>query len=192
MAFCIEDNLLNECDEPNPMGGLYGKLYLADASAIDGAFTLGVDGQIDSISMVTTPDPGYFHEFDIIENLNSLTESGSQNDARAFINHSELVFVVAGRSQTARNVLQKLAKCKCGIVSIHTEGGGKRWVSGYTADQVQGVGLAARYATVTALEAATGAAAEDSNQYTVTISWKSNEMCRELDPAFDITTLLEP
>jgi len=190
MAFCIEDNLLNNCDE-NPIGGLFGKLYLADASGIDGAFTLGVNGEIDSISMQTTPDPAYFHEFDIVENQNNYTEDQQRTDSQAVVNNASLVFVVAGRTQSARNILQKLNRC-CQVVAIHTEGSGRRWVMGYTQDEVQGEGVAARYAKVSTNLSETGSAAEDSNQYTVTLTWVSNEMARELNAAFDISTILEP
>ncbi len=177
MSFCLNTELLQLCDEQGAGGT--SRFWLAPKDAVLSA-TVDSSEIVTSFTMASAPSPdGYFYEFQGYQETTSFTETLS-GEAPNTSYEQVLTTVFRIRSQEKRNVIEQLRNCACGLVVIHQELSGKRWVWGL--DETQGVGVGYN-AKLTGNEGTSGAAIGDNNQESITLTAKTTEKARELDAA---------
>ena len=178
MSFCLTDALLQLCTDA--CAGGVERFWVAPFDAVD-AVTVDANGIVDSITMATLPTAGLFYEFEAYQETTGFTETGTRENANTSF-EQVLVASFICRSQEKRNVIEQLQSCACGLVIIHKEASGKRFIWGLRSSQLStlGVGYAAQ---LTGNEAVTGQAITDVNQETITITAKTTFKARELSSA---------
>lgn len=177
MSFCLTDALVQLCTDA--CAGGIERFWVAPFDAVD-AVTLDTDGKVDSITMSAAP-VGVFFEFEAYQETTGFTETGTRENANTSY-EQVLVASFICRSQEKRNVIEELQACACGLVVIHVEASGKRFIWGLRSSQNSdlGVGYSAQ---LTGNEGVTGQAITDTNQETITITAKTTFKSRELDSA---------
>ena len=178
MSFCLTDDLLQLCNDQSAGGT--SRFWLAPADAV---ISVTEDGSniVTAITMApAVPGPeGYFYEFEGFRETTSFTETLTGEAPNTSL-EQVLTSVFRTRSQEKRNVIEQLRSCSCGLVVIHQELSGKRWIWGL--DETQGVGVGYS-ALITGNEGTSGAAIGDNNQESITLTAKTTEKARELDAA---------
>ena len=181
MSFCLTGGISGNCSE-TCAGGI-GRVWIAPASAVDTVTQGGADGEIDGITMSTTP-AGVFYEFEFYQETTSFTETLERPSGNASV-VSSLTGSIICRSQTKRNAIQELASCACGLVVIHEEASGKKFIWGLTKDYLATLPFSYNAQLVSG-EGVSGAAITDQNQETITIEAKSTYKANELDSTVTI------
>lgn len=178
MSFCLTSDLLQSCLDK--CSGGTSRFWLAPADAV---VSITEDGTnvVTAISMSpAVPGPeGFFYEFEGYEETTGFTETLT-GQAPNTSYEQVLTSIFRCRSQEKRNVIEQLRACSCGLVVIHEEASGKRWIWGLKKSQGAGVGFSAK---ITGNEAVSGVTLEDFNQETITLTAKTTEKARELDAA---------
>lgn len=181
MSFCIDSDYLQQCGI-NAAGGSE-RLWVADRNAVLGV-TLDTNEIVTAISMApAVPGPeGFFYEVEGWEDTTQFIETMvGESPLQTWEQTISTIF--RGRNQGLRNFIQRLKECSCGVVVIHLEASGKRWIWGLNSQQGVGVGYSAK---LSANEGNSGATFQDPNQETITLLAKTTEKARELDAALVI------
>lgn len=182
MSFCLTGGVANSCAD-SCAGGI-GRVWIAPADAVDTVTTGGSDGEVDSITMVLGPPAGVFYEFDFYQETASFSETLERAQGNASI-VSSLTGSLICRSQAKRNAIMELASCSCGLVVIHEEASGKRWIWGLTKDYLDTLPFGYPAQLVSG-EGVSGAAITDNNQETITVESKAAAKALELDSSVTI------
>jgi hypothetical protein len=178
MSFCLTDGLLQACNDA--CAGGVEQFYVAPFDAVQ-SVTVDASGAVTAITMQAGPPAGVFYLFEGYQETTGFTETGTRENANTSY-EQVLVSSFICRSQEKRNVIAELQACACGLVVIHTEASGKRWIWGLRPSLSSDipVGYACQ---LTANEGVSGQAITDVNQETITLTAKSTAKARELDAA---------
>lgn len=179
MSFCLTGGISGNCTD-SCAGGI-GRVYIAPSDAVDTVTAGGAAGEIDAITMVVGPPAGVFYEFEFYQETASFTETLERPTGNASV-VSSLTGTLICRSQEKRNAIMELASCACGLVVIHEEASGKRWIWGLTKDYLSTLAFGYN-AQLVNNEGVSGAAITDNNQETITVESKSSAKALELDAA---------
>lgn len=176
MSFCLNTDLLQLCNEQGAGGT--SRFWLAPKDALV-SVTTDPNEIVTAISMApAVPGPeGFFYEFEGYQETTSFTETLT-GEAPNTSYEQVLTTIFRIRSQEKRNAIEQLRTCSCGLVVIHQELSGKRWIWGLDETQGAGVGYSAK---LTGNEGTSGAAIGDNNQESITLTAKTTEKARELD-----------
>jgi len=175
MSFCLTGGITGNCLD-SCSGGI-GRVYIAPSDAVT-AVTQSLTGEIDSITMSAAP-VGVFFQFDFYQETASFTETLERPTGNASV-VSSLTGSIICRSQEKRNAIMELASCACGLVVIHEEASGKRFIWGLTKEYLSTLPFSYNAQLVSG-EGVSGAAITDQNQETITIEAKSSYKANELD-----------
>ena len=178
MAYCCSQTLTSigtSCD--SQMGGIK-VVYGISKSQID-AITV-TDGVITAITTKddeqSTPQPYKFHTYAFRKQSSSMTSTYTVDDTNGVKYVTTELTLNFAKQETAKRVsITALANCES--VFIVEDNNGKHWFLGYD-----------NPVTVTAMEATTGTAYGDANQYSITLSDMSAELPMEVTA--DLTNLV--
>ncbi len=178
MSFCISNDLLQLCDDS--CSGGTTRFWIAASDALV-SITEDPNKIVTAISMQpAVPGPeGFFYEFEGYQETTGFTETLT-GEAPNTSYEQVINTIFRCRSQEKRNVIEELRSCACGVVVIHQEASGKRWIWGLKETQGAGIGYSAK---LTGNEATSGVTLEDINQEAITLTAKTTEKARELDAA---------
>jgi hypothetical protein len=175
MANCLTAGLGLSCS--TSCSGGVARFWITSIDAITSITQTA--GEITAITMDAAET---FHEFvpfqetaTFVENIDRMNCNSAGTDT--------LTAVFPCRSQATREALEEMLDCCCGLVVIHEETNGQRWIWGTTkainASQVK-VGFPAQLTNVNGVS---GAAITDQNQTTITIEAKITFQALPVDAA---------
>lgn len=160
MAVCVTVGTTKNCDTP-VVGGV-SEIWLSDRQSILSR-TLDVDGAVD----VYTMDTGeVFYKFEVASNQTNFVETTQESGEVT----QQIVFVLEGRDQEKRNIINRLKKCRCGVTVIHKENTGIYWTWGF--DDTDEAKLLTNVSD-------SGTAKADINTMTVTLQASATEEARQ-------------
>ena len=133
------------------------------------------------VTVITMNGLAVFYEVVPYQETGSFTEATTRANCNTQIIDT-LTASFPCRSQTVRDFLEEVADCCCGLVVIHEESNGTRWIWGLTKDQTgePKIGFPAQLISA---EGVTGQAISDQNQTTITIEGKGTFQAYPLDVA---------
>ena len=176
MSFCLTGGISGNCTD-SCAGGI-GRVYIAASEALTAVTTGGAAGEVDSLTMSLAP-VGVFFEFEFYQETSAFTETLERPQGNASV-VSSLTGTLICRSQEKRNAIMELASCSCGLVIIHEEASGKRFIWGLTKAYLDTLAFGYNAQLVSG-EGVSGAVITDNNQETITIEAKSAAKALELD-----------
>lgn len=183
MSFCLNSELLQSCNDI--CAGGTERFWLAPADAV---ISVTLDGSevVTALTMApAVPGPeGFFYEFEGYQETTGFTETLT-GEAPNTSYEQVLNAVFRCRSQEKRNVIEELRSCACGVVVIHLEASGKRFIWGLNSAQVGSIGYGAK---LTGNEGTSGVVLGDTNQESITLTARTTAKARELDAAVVIPT----
>jgi hypothetical protein len=132
-------------------------------------------GVVDAITMDGLTK---FYEFEPYQETATFTETGERANCNTVVTQT-MVGIFPCHSQDTREAVQAMQDCCCGFIMIHEENNGTRWIWG-TPKDITGLGI--HYpAQLTNFETVTGAAINDQNQTTVTLTSRGTVTALPLD-----------
>lgn len=170
---CLTTGLSINCDTQQCCAGGIETIYLGNPDEID-TITYSVDNEVDGITMLLT---NTFFEVQVLPETSSFTEVTATTNGCCPAVTQTLNIVIKCRSTESRNFVQTLLDCCCGLVVIHQESGGARWMWG---------DVEFRRAYTVSSNGETGTALEDANTETIVLTAKSTIKARRLEDPLTI------
>jgi hypothetical protein len=156
-------------------GGL-DKFYLATIDDI--ASVTVTAGEVTAITMDALT---YFWEFKPYQETGSFTETGERTNCNTVVSQT-LSASFPCHNQALRDAIEEMQDCCCGLVVIHQENNGNRWIWGLTED-LHGLTKITFPAQISGFETVTGQAINDQNQTTITITARGTMQALPVDGA---------
>jgi hypothetical protein len=157
---CLTPGLTINC--ANSCAGGVARFWVASKEDI--ASLNITSGEVDVITMVATKK---FYKFEPYQETANFTETGERANCNTVITQT-LVAIFPCHALTTREAIQDLQDCCCGLVVIHEENNGSRWLWG-APKELTTLGISYP-AQLTNFETVTGTAINDQNQSTITLT----------------------
>lgn len=170
---CLSSGLLVNC--ASSCAGGVSRFWVA---AVEDIASLTItSGEITAITMEALAT---FFEFVPYEETANFTENIERANCNSVVTQ-QIQGIFPCRSQAVREAINELKNCCCGLVVIHEENNGQRWLWGAPKDLTAlGIHYAAQ---LTASESVSGTAINDQNQTTLTIQSRGTEQAFPVDAA---------
>lgn len=180
---CLISTFDPACDASNVVGGLFGKLYIAKREDI--ATAPVVSNVVTAMTMVGA---AVFYEFVFVPQKGSQDEEATRSESDAMFYTANLKGTLSANTAEARDFVEGLADCTCGLVWVYKDGKGVQYITGLREEgAITGVGLGDN-AKISAASFKTGDAMTSANTSEVTFTSLCTKLA--LRTTVNMTTLV--